>query len=55
MKLKKKECDNEAISFMYDRNNNRPDIEPCGTPQVICFIYDSIAVIDISVSVRDTF
>ena len=41
-KIEKSAHDTEKISFMYSKNNNGPKIEPCGTPQVICFISDDV-------------
>ena len=30
------------VSFMYNKNNNGPNIEPCGTPVVIVHREDRI-------------
>ena len=32
--------DTDAISLMYNTNNNGPSMDPCGTPQVIFFIFE---------------
>ena len=43
-KTEKRTRETEAISFMYNRNNNGPSIESCGTPQVICFTSDEVSL-----------
>jgi hypothetical protein len=35
-------ADELEISFMYNKNNNGPNIEPCGTPVVIVHIENKI-------------
>ena len=34
--------DTLQITFMYNKKKRGPKIEPCGTPQVICFSSDLV-------------
>ena len=34
--------DTDAISLVYNKNNNGPSMDPCGTPQVIFFISEGV-------------
>ena len=40
--IENKILETDAISFMYKKNSNGPNIDPCGTPHVINFISEEV-------------